>query len=476
MDMSTFCTCLFGIQHRRLVHNYWFFRRSVPKVAVLVPAAGEDIKLVTATLQAASKISYPNFEVYLLDDTRSGMYKEVAAASNAFYIQRPNIGQNKKSGNVNHALTLLKDVEYILILDADFVPRREILRELVPYAGQDVGIIQSPQHFSLSDDIYDRSKIEFGAGLIQKDFYRITQVTRNKYGSAICVGTNALYSVQALQDVGGFEGVGGGDPWTHSEDVNTGLKMLNYTGRPYNYRIEYVPVQLAEGVCPDTYFSLYKQQARWATGSVRLMFSEKTLFSKTLKPIQKLFYFSNALYYLYTIAILLMPLQFLALVLFGTQFSWFYTAFFIPQLVFTFILSPYVLRKEPEPLIGMITITATAYTFLQAVYLALRGTPLGWEATGSNSKLSGSKKNFIQYKVFVLMYFMVAYVATAVVAFQRGFFELNSSTILQVLFLYSFAGQLVHLFYLYGYAGAGDLKPLRAPGRIVKKLKELEIA
>src|SRR5258708_2487014 len=109
---------------------------------------------------------------------------------------------------MNHAIKLIKGYDYILVLDADFQARSEILRELVPYTGSDVGIVQSPQHFPLDKIAHARSKIEYGAAYIQQDFYRITQVARNRFGAAICVGTSALYSVEALKRVGGYEGVG----------------------------------------------------------------------------------------------------------------------------------------------------------------------------------------------------------------------------------------------------------------------------
>lgn len=444
--------------HEQKVADYWRQSGHQPRVGIMIPVAGESPAIVRQTVKAAMNVDYKNKIVVICDDTPRGKYRKLASDLMCHYIQHDQPGVMKKAGNVNYAISQLPDLEQVLVLDADFVPRREILRELIPYAGDHVGIVQTPQHFRMNDKVYAKSKIEFGAAMVQKDFYRITQVARNRFGSAICVGTNALYNRQALDHVGGFEGVGKYDPWTHSEDVNTGLKMLNYRledGKPY--RITYVPVQLAIGICPDDYYSFYKQQARWSTGSTRLAFSSKTLFSKVLNPIQKLCYFSNALYYFYTMSILLMPLQFVAIIASGHQFQWVYTLLFVPQLIVTFLVTPFVLRREPEPIVGMVTVTATAYTFVQAVWLSLIRRPIGWEATGQkaqNGKKAG-KSRFSQYKLGVALYVLLVYGLTLALAIREGAFGFDPSIFFQVIFACGLIAQVAHLTYLYSNTAAG---------------------
>lgn len=316
-------------QHRKKVA--WFKRRmrfaGTPAIAVLIPAAGEDVEIVQQTLQSAQSIDYPSYKVFMLDDSKDGIYAEVCSELGVGYVRRPNIGQHQKSGNLNYALHTLEGYDWMLVLDADFKARPEILYEMTPYATDDVSIVQTPQHFPLTNEVYKRSKIEYGAGLIQQDFYRLLQVARNKFGAAICVGTNALYNAEALKKVGGFEGVNAKRGWGHSEDVYTGLKTIhavNAAGK--RYRIEYLPVQLAEGFCPDKHHSFYKQQNRWCTGSVQLLFTRKTLFSPTHSLAQRIIYASNGLYYYYTMAMLATPLYLLVLTLFDRQSSWRYTS------------------------------------------------------------------------------------------------------------------------------------------------------
>ena len=434
-------------RHKQRVANYWAKTKKAPAVAVFIPAAGEDVNIVAATVAAASKIDYPRYRVVVLDDTKQGIYRDMAKRQHVGYINRGNTGDCKKAGNMNHALGLIEGFDYILVLDADFQARPEMLRELVPYTSENVGIVQSPQHFPMDKAVHGRSKIEYGAAYIQRDFYRITQVARNRFGAAICVGTCALYNVEALRRVGGYEGVGQPKGWSHSEDVHTGLKMLNsYNDSDERYRIIYVPIQLASGNCPDSHHSFYKQQNRWATGSMQLMFSEKTMRSHMLSLMQRLCYGSNALYYFYTIAILFSPLYLLALALSDSPFtSWAFTLYFIPALLVKYILDPFMLRKEMAPIATTLVVISNAYTFLQAGLLLIVHRPLGWQATGTKS---GKKSGHYSYLKFsAMMGFIILYIATLGVLIMNERFILGPSMFIVCVFLTSFLANLSFLFY-----------------------------
>lgn len=435
-------------QHRKLVEEF-NGRGSFPKVAVMIPAAGEDLLTVKNTLLAATRINYPNHTVFLLDDSKEGMYKEMVFSTSAVYFRRAKTGFHKKAGNLNALMARIKDrgYEYVLVLDADFVASHEIISELIPYAKPDVGIVQSPQHFALTKEVYKRSKFEYGAALIQRDFYRITQSARNQMSGSICVGTNALYSIKALNKVGGFEGVGRKE-WGHSEDVHTGLKMINTTNElGQRYRIEYIPIRLATGACPDNHLSFYKQQNRWATGSMQLALSRKTLFSRKLTISQKICYLTNSSYYFYTIALLFSPLQLLVLLLMQDSFDWQATLLFIPSLVLGSIIEPIVLRRHIRPIASSLVVLSNAYTFAQAFLLLLIKKPLGWEATGTKSH---KKRNghFIHFKILCTTFFIGVYLAVLGVMLLNQQFQLTPSIIISILFVFAFISHLIYLHHM----------------------------
>ncbi|HSX31760.1 MAG TPA: glycosyltransferase, partial [Candidatus Saccharimonadales bacterium] len=436
-------------RHRQRVDDFWQQHQDkiVRRVAVFIPAAGESVAVVRETVRDAARIDYPNFKVFILDDSKDGMYKPLAKECNVYYVRRPNIGEFKKAGNMNYALGLIKSFQNILVLDADFRPRREILKEMVPYVDDETAIIQSPQHFALDKIAHSRSKIEYGAAYIQQDFYRVTQVARNRFGAAICVGTSALYSIEALKRVGGYEGVGRPKGWAHSEDVHTGLKMLNtFNSSDKQYRIRYLPVQLTKGTCPDDHYSFYKQQNRWATGSMQLLFSKMTVRSARLSIVQRIIYGSNSLYYFYTMSLLLSPLYLLALIISNNPSSWAFTLYFIPSLVFKHLIEPYVMRKQRAPIATSLVVISNAYTFLQALFLLIIKKPLGWEATGSK----GGKKSrhFTNFKLIVSMSFILIYIFTLGALIMNERFQYGASIFIVLLFLASFFTHLIFLFYV----------------------------
>ena len=71
--------------------------------------------------------------------------------------------------------------DYILLLDADFAPRHDLLNEALPYmdAYPDTGIVQTPQFFRIADD---QTWVERGAGAVQELFYRSIQTARARKG------------------------------------------------------------------------------------------------------------------------------------------------------------------------------------------------------------------------------------------------------------------------------------------------------
>src|SRR5262249_36877354 len=147
--------------------------------------------------------------------------------------------------------------DLIAVFDADFVPRPDFIRELMPYFDDPrVGIVQSPQYFGTGRSMH---WLQRNAGATQEMFYRWIQTARDRFGAAICVGTCALYRRTALEEAGGFAQIG------HSEDVHTGVNVMKV-----GYRLRYVPVVVSKGLCPDSFSGFVNQQYRWCTGSLSL--------------------------------------------------------------------------------------------------------------------------------------------------------------------------------------------------------------
>ncbi|MDE8667813.1 cellulose synthase catalytic subunit [Pseudarthrobacter sp. H3Y2-7] len=305
-----------------------------PSVDVFLPTAGEPLEILKNTYGYVSKLDYAGtVTVYVLDDMGREEVRTAAMAHGFEYLARPG-NEFKKAGNLRYAFDRT-DGDVIAIFDADFVPRPEFLSELLPYLDDpSIGIVQSPQFFSTPKSMH---WLERTAGATQEIFYRLIQVSRDSVNAAICCGTSALYRRSALGAIGGFP------PIAHSEDVFTGIEMDKA-----GYRLQYVPVNLSQGICPDTIDSFITQQYRWCEGSMELLKGEEFHATSGLDARQRLSFWSGFIYYATTaMNAFFAPLPILIMVLVFPQYM--AAANFlplVPLLVLWLVIYPLLLTSR----------------------------------------------------------------------------------------------------------------------------------
>lgn len=233
-----------------------------PSVDVWLPVCGEPLAVIENTWRAVANLKWPGtINVHVGDDRPSDFVRALAEEFGFEYHVRDHPGRMKKAGNLLHLFNH-SDGEFVAIFDADFVPRSDFFTQLVPYFDEeDVGIVQSPQYFA--PDCHE-NWLQQGAGAIQEFFYRAAQPGRATRGGAICVGTSAIYRRDALEANGGPAQV------PLSEDVHTGFELMGC-----GWRLNYVPIVLSAGLCPDNKRAYFNQQYRWCTGSINLVRSRK---------------------------------------------------------------------------------------------------------------------------------------------------------------------------------------------------------
>jgi cellulose synthase (UDP-forming) len=246
--------------HQRLVAS-WLPRR-YPSVDIFLPICGEPIALLQNTWAGVRELiaAYPGLaNAYVLDDGDSDEAAQVVPTFNFTYVRRPQ-HIHKKAGNLNYAFHRTYG-EHIVVFDADFCPRFDFLTETLPYMDDpDIGIVQTPQFFRASQE---QTWVERAAGPTLEIFYRAVQVSRDRFGSALCVGSNAVYRRAALEPSGGFTQI------PYAEDSHTGLDA-----RRFGYQLKYVPLPLATGICPSNLDSFMRQQYRWCCGATSLIWTK----------------------------------------------------------------------------------------------------------------------------------------------------------------------------------------------------------
>ena len=235
-----------------------------PSVDIFLPICGEPVEVLRNTWAGVFELlqAYPGTgQAFVLDDGPDGTeIIDIVDSFGFIYVRRPNPGFHKKSGNLAYALGCTS-AEQVVIFDADFRPRPDFLAEAMPYMDDPaVGLVQTPQYFRSTKD---QTWVERAAGATLEVFYRAVQVSRDRFDSALCVGSNAIYRRAALDAAGGFTDI------PYAEDSHTGLDM-RYAG----YQLRYLPIVLAAGVCPSDIDAFMRQQYRWCCGATSLIWTK----------------------------------------------------------------------------------------------------------------------------------------------------------------------------------------------------------
>ena len=261
---------------------------SYPELDIYLPICGEPMELLRNTWTAVAEMTaeYPGeARVYVLDDGPSEEARVTAGSFGFSYIHRPDWPAGKKAGNLRYAFSQTS-AEYLVIFDADFAPRRDFLAETLPYMDDPrIAIVQTPQYFRTSPE---QTWIERAAGPIQEVFYRAVQVSRQRLDAAVCCGTSAVYRRVALEPQGGPTLI------PYAEDVHTGLDV-----RRAGWSMVYLPILLSTGICPDNLDAFVRQQYRWCSGNVGIVFSWR-LWKIRMSVPARLAYISGFFYYAYT--------------------------------------------------------------------------------------------------------------------------------------------------------------------------------
>jgi cellulose synthase/poly-beta-1,6-N-acetylglucosamine synthase-like glycosyltransferase len=341
-----------------------------PGVDIFLPICGEPIELLRNTWTAVCGLiaDYGGVATaYVLDDGPSDEARSVCESFGFRYIRRPDLPLNKKAGNLRYAFART-GAEFLVILDADFAPRRDFLAETLPYMDDPaIAIVQTPQFFRSSPA---QTWIERSAGPIQEVFYRTVQVARNRFDAAICCGTSAVYRRVALEPHGGPTLI------AYAEDVHTGLDV-----RRTGWSMTYLPIVLSTGICPDNLDAFVRQQYRWCSGNVGIVFSWR-LWSVRMRVPARLAYISGFFYYAYTALLTffgpIIPVVMLAFLPGQIRLRNFIVL--LPAMLTGFVLYPLWHRSGYGPSIWPLGI-ARGWAHVFAIWDGARGKSMGWHPT-----------------------------------------------------------------------------------------------
>ena len=353
-----------------------------PSVDVFLPVCGEPIELLrnTWTHVNALRTAYNGkLTPYVLDDGANPAAKALARELGFAYATRPDRGWYKKSGNLKYGFEI-SDGEFILLLDADFAPRADLLEETLPYFAlyPDVGIVQTPQFFHVDDR---QTWVERGGGAIQELFYRAIQTTRSNKAGAICVGSCAVYRREALEQNGGMSLA------EHSEDLHTGFD-LDQLG----WKLRYLPITLSTGNCPDNILSFLNQQYRWCSGTFSLLQGDK-FWKARMSWYTRLCYLAGVAGYLYTAVFTFIgPALMIGMLILVPDFLHFSNLVMIaPVLFYAGVIYP-GWHHCPYRLEAWSVRLLAGWAHVFALWDMMRGRLRGWQPSGTGAKKQDGRR------------------------------------------------------------------------------------
>ncbi len=237
---------------------------ALPKVSIHIPAYREPPDMLKLTLDAVSRLDYPNFEcVVIINNTPDPEFWQpiqdhCRALGERFIFINAEKVEGFKAGALRIAMArTAADAEIIGIIDADYMVEPNWLKDLVPaFADPHVGLVQAPQDHRDGD----RSLMHYIMNGEYAGFFDIGMVQRNECNAIIVHGTMCLIRRAAMDMAGGWAGD------TICEDTDLGLGIIehgwltHYTNRRYGF-----------GLLPDTYEAFKKQRHRWAYGGFQIV-------------------------------------------------------------------------------------------------------------------------------------------------------------------------------------------------------------
>ncbi len=273
IPITGFTALLLITETAEWVLSLWRVRRSplpqvemtqAPKVSVHVCTYNEPPDMVIQTLNALSRLDYPNFEVILLDNNTSdeALWRPVQAHAAAlgprFRFYHFENMRGFKAGALNKALELTApDAQFIGVVDSDYQAAPHWLKTVIPaFTSSKVAVVQAPQDYrDARESLFKTLCFEEYAS-----FFQVGMVERNEHNAIIQHGTMCVVRRSAMEEVGGWA------EWCITEDTELGLRLFEA-----GYTAHYTPQSMGRGLMPDTYDAYKAQRYRWVYGAMQIM-------------------------------------------------------------------------------------------------------------------------------------------------------------------------------------------------------------
>jgi poly-beta-1,6-N-acetyl-D-glucosamine synthase len=237
----------------------------LPFVSVIIPAFCEE-GVIGQSIEGVLNMDYPRFELIVVNDGSTDNTANVIRR----YLDDSRVRLLDKKVNEGKAMALNDAVlcaraELLLIMDADAVPDRKLLRAMVPHFrwGRVAAVAGNPRVRNTRKLLSRLQAIEFSSviGLMRR--------AQRIWGRVMCVsGVVGMFRKSAIIDAGLFT------PAMATEDIDLTWKLQTKF-----YDIRYEPSAMVWMIVPETIGTWWKQRRRWAFGLGQVLRQHAAVFA-----------------------------------------------------------------------------------------------------------------------------------------------------------------------------------------------------
>ena len=223
-----------------------------PMASVLIPAYCEE-KVIVETLEWATAIDYPNYEVVVVDDASTDRTRELVrpfVEAGRVRLIAKDVNEGKAMA-MNDALPCLRG-DIVLVMDADASPDPQVLRWMVPHfaSARVAGVTGNPRVANRQTFLAQLQLVEFTS------IVSLLRRAQRIWGRILTMsGVVGAFRKSALYDVGCYS------PEMATEDIDMTWKLQRAA-----YDVRYEPRAVVWMRVPATLRSLIQQRRRWAVG------------------------------------------------------------------------------------------------------------------------------------------------------------------------------------------------------------------
>jgi len=258
-----YCILFLYFKHRREVPTSVARFKELPRITVQLPIFNE-LYVVQRLLKSVAELDYPRhlLQIQVLDDStdettslaETGVQELLDQGFSVEYIHRID-RTGYKAGALENGMDSCTG-EYILILDADFVPKPNLLLETVHFfTDPKVGMVQSRWgHINR-----DYSTLTHIQAMFLDGHLVLEQTARSRAGRFINFnGTAGLWRRSCIAEAGG---------WQH--DTLTEDLDLSYRAQLKGWRFLFLKDLITPAELPVDMNGFRSQQHRWTKGSIQ---------------------------------------------------------------------------------------------------------------------------------------------------------------------------------------------------------------